>query len=275
MLVINKLRGVLNVCAVKAPGFGERRKAYLSDLAVLTGGTAITEDLGLTLEKVALSQLGSAKRVRISKDNTTVVEGAGKKKAIDERCKQIRLQIEKSNSDYDKEKLEERLAKLSGGVAVIKVGGNSEAEMKAKKDLVEDALNATRAAIEEGIVPGGGVALLRASDAVAAARFKGDEKFGARIIQKALEMPLTQIANNAGEKGSVVVEMVREKGGRIGFNSLTRKYEDLIKAGIIDPAKVVRSALQNAASISGLLLTTNSMVTEMKDEKKAIEGSMS
>jgi chaperonin GroEL len=274
-LVINKLRGILNVCAVKAPGFGERRKAYLGDIAVLTGGQAITEELGLSLEKVTLDQLGRAKRVRITKDATTVIQGAGTKKAIEERCKQLKVQIEKTNSDYDREKLEERLAKLSGGVAVLKVGGDTEAEMKSKKDLVEDALNATRAAIQEGIVPGGGVALLRAADAVLAARFKGDERFGAEIIAKAMTMPLCQIAENAGENGAVVVDMVREKGKTMGFDTLKREYVDMLKAGIIDPAKVVRTALQNAASIAGLLLTTDSMITEIKEDKAAVEGSMS
>jgi len=274
-LVINKLRGILNVCAVKAPGFGERRKAYLGDIAALTGGTAITEELGLTLEKVNATHLGSAKRVRVTKDATTVVEGEGTKRAIKARCDQIRAQIEKTSSDYDREKLEERLARLSGGVAVIRVGADTEAEMKSRKDLVEDALNATRAAIEEGIVPGGGVALLRACEALSELRVRGDEKFGVEIVTKAITAPLAQIAQNAGEDGSVVIEMVREKRGYgHGFNSLSRQYEDLFKAGIIDPAKVVRSALQNAASISGLLLTTDSMVTEMKDEESQVRGSL-
>jgi chaperonin GroEL len=273
-LVINKLRGILNVCAVKAPGFGERRKAYLGDIAVLTGGIAITEELGLTLEKVTLSQLGRAKRVVIDKDSTTLVSGAGAKKSVDERIRQIRGQIEKTTSDYDREKLEERLAKLTGGVAVIKVGGDTEAAMKSKKDLVEDALNATRAAIEEGIVPGGGVALLRAIPAVQGVRSKGDERFGRMIVEKALEAPLRQIAENSGARGSVVVETVREKGKTIGYNALTAEYEDMFQAGIIDPAKVVRSALQNAASIAGLLLTTDSMVTELKEQKKQVEGAL-
>ena len=273
-LVINKLRGILNVCAVKAPGFGERRKAYLGDIACLTGGTAITEELGLSLEKVTLAQLGKAKRVHIDKDTTTVVSGGGSKKEIATRCKQIRAQIENTTSDYDREKLEERLAKLLGGVGVVRVGGSTEAEMKATKDLVEDALNSTRAAIEEGIVPGGGVALVRAEAALESLRLKGDERFGAQIISHALSAPLRQIAANAGEDASVIVEMVREKGKSIGFNSLTREYVDMVKSGIIDPAKVVRSALQNAASISGLLLTTNSMVTDLKDDKARIEGSL-
>ena len=273
-LVINKLRGVLQVCAVKAPGFGDRRKAYLGDIAVLTGGIAITEELGLTLEKVTIAQLGQAKRVVIDKESTTVISGAGAKKNVEERVKQIRAQIERTTSEYDKEKLEERLAKLTGGVAVVKVGGDTESAMKAKKDLVEDALNATRAALEEGIVPGGGVALLNAVQAVENAKAKGDERFGKQIVQKALEEPLRWIADNAGENGSVVVEMVREKGKTYGFNALTREYEDMFKAGIVDPAKVVRSALQNAASIAGLLLTTDTMVTELKDEKKKVTGSV-
>jgi chaperonin GroEL len=273
-LVINKLRGILNVCAVKAPGFGERRKAYLGDIACLTGGTAITEELGLSLEKVTLAQLGKAKRVQIDKDTTTIVSGGGAKKDIDTRCKQIRTQIENTTSDYDREKLEERLAKLQGGVAVIRVGGGSEAEMKSVKDLVEDALNSTRAAIEEGIVAGGGVALLRAEAALENLRLKGDERFGAQIVARALSAPLRQIATNAGEDGSVIAEMVREKGKTMGFNSLTREYVDMLKSGIIDPAKVVRSALQNAASISGLLLTTDSMVTDLKNDKSRVQGSM-
>ncbi|QDU84707.1 60 kDa chaperonin [Planctomycetes bacterium Pla163] len=273
-LVINRLRGILNICAVKAPGFGERRKAYLGDIAALTGGTAITEEIDISLDKVEMSHLGTAKHVRVAKDSTTMVEGGGTKKAINDRCNQIRAQIEKTNSDYDREKLEERLAKLSGGVAVVRAGGDTEAEMKATKDLIEDALNATRAAIQEGIVPGGGVALLRASDAVRAAKFKGDERFGAEIIANALQGPLRQIASNAGEDGSVVVEMVREKGKNMGFDTLNRKYVDMVKTGIIDPAKVVRSALQNAASIAGLLLTTNTMVTDVKDDS-AVSGSIS
>ncbi len=267
-LVINRLRGILNVCAVKAPGFGERRKAYLGDLAVLTGGIAITEELGLSLDNVSLSQLGSAKRVVVTKDATTIVSGAGAKKNVDARVKQIRAQIEKTKSDYDREKLEERLAKLTGGVAVIEVGGDTEAEMKAKKDLVDDALNATRAAIEEGVVPGGSVALLKAVEAASQAKVKGDERFGREIIVKALEAPMRQLAENAGENGSVVVETVREKGKNYGFNALEHTYVDMFKAGVIDPAKVVRSALQNAASIAGLLLTTDSMVTDLKEDNQ-------
>ncbi len=273
-LVINKLRGILNICAVKAPGFGERRKAYLGDIATLTGGIGVSEELGLSLENITLSQLGRAKRVVIDKDSTTIISGAGAKKAVNDRVKQIRTQIEKSSSDYDKEKLEERLAKLTGGVAVIKVGADTEAEMKAKKDLIEDALNSTRAAIEEGIVPGGGIALMNATDAVEAVKTRGDERFGKLIIKKALEYPLRQIASNAGENGSVVIENVREKGKTFGFNALSHTYQDMFKAGIVDPAKVVRSALQNAASIAGLLLTTDSMITDLKDEKEAVKGSL-
>ena len=273
-LVINRLKGVLKVVAVKAPGFGERRKAYLEDIAVLTGGTSITDELGIPLESVTAEHFGTADRVRVTKDNTVIVGGGGKAKDLKARIAQIRTQIENTTSDYDREKLEERLAKLTGGVAVIHVGGKTEAEMKARKDLIEDALNATRAAIQEGIVPGGGVALLRATAAVAEARFRGDEKFGAMIIEGALERPIRQIAENAGEDGSVVAEMIREKSKATGFNALTGTYEDMFKAGVIDPAKVVRSALQNAASVAGLLLTTDTMVTELKDEEDAIEGSV-
>ena len=273
-LVINRLKGVLNVCAVKAPGFGERRKAYLGDIAVLTGGTAITEDLGITLERVTAGHFGQARRVSVNKDRTVIVGGAGTKRAIEERVAQIRAQIEVTKSDYDKEKLQERLGKLTGGVAVIKVGGNTEAEMKSRKFLVEDALNATRSALEEGIVPGGGVALLRAADSVRELKLKGDERFGALIIERALEAPLRQIADNAGMDGAVAVEMVREKGGSHGLNALDGEYVDMFKAGIIDPAKVVRTALQNAASIAGLLLTTDSMVTDLKEEDAKVEGSI-
>ena len=272
-LVINRLKGVLNVCAVKAPGFGERRKAYLEDIAALTGGTAITEEIGVPLDKVGTEHFGRAAKVVVGKDSTTIVKGAGGKKAIDSRCKQIRVQIEKTTSDYDKEKLEERLAKLTGGVAIIKVGGKTEAEMKQTKDRVEDALNATRAAIQEGIVPGGGVALLRSAASVSDGRYKGEEKFGALIVERALEAPVRQIAENAGEDGSVVAENIREKGKTIGFNALSCTYEDMFKAGVIDPAKVVRSALQNAASIASLLLTTDSMVTELKGED-TVSGSV-
>ena len=272
-LVINRLKGVLNVAAVKAPGFGDRRKSYLEDIAALTGGVSITDEIGIPLDQVTVEHFGSAARVVVGKDSTTIIQGAGKKKAVDERAKQIRVQIEKSTSDYDKEKLEERLAKLTGGVAVIRVGGKTEAEMKEKKDRVEDALNATRAAIQEGIVPGGGVALLNAAAAVKAGRYKNDERFGALIIERALEAPCRQIAENAGVDGSVVAETIREKGKTIGYNALTGTYEDMFKAGVIDPAKVVRSALQNAASISGLLLTTDSMITDIKNEE-TVEGSV-
>jgi len=272
-LVINRLKNVLNVVAVKAPGFGERRKAYLEDIAALTGGVSITDEIGVTLESVTEEHFGSAARVVVSKDSTTIIQGGGRKKAVDERAKQIRVQIEKTTSDYDREKLEERLAKLTGGVAVVKVGGETEAEMKERKDRVEDALNATRAAIQEGIVPGGGCALLRAAQAVADGRYRGDEKFGALIIERALEAPIRQIAENAGVDGSVIAETVREKGKSIGYNALTGEYEDMFKAGVIDPAKVVRTALQNAASISGLLLTTDSMITDIKDDE-SIEGSI-
>ncbi|MFM7283234.1 MAG: chaperonin GroEL [Planctomycetia bacterium] len=274
-LVINRLKGVLNVCAVKAPGFGDRRKAYLGDIAALTGGTAITEELGVPIEKVTPEYFGSAKRVRVTKDATTIVGGGGDKKSIADRVAQIRVQIQNTKSDYDREKLEERLAKLTGGVALIKAGGKTEVEMKAKKDLLEDALNATRAAIQEGIVPGGGVCLMRCVEAVKKLDLKGDARFGAMIIEKALEAPMRQIAANAGEDGAVVVETAREKGKAFGFNALTGEYMDMFQAGVIDPAKVVRSALQNAASIAGLLLTTDSMVTEIKDEKPKVEGSLS
>jgi len=274
-LVINKLKGILNVCAVKAPGFGERRKAYLGDIAALTGGTAITEELGLSLENVTPEHFGTAKRVHITKDATTIIQGGGAKKAITDRCKQIEVQIENTKSDYDREKLEERLAKLSGGVAVIRCGGKTEAEMKSTKDLLEDALNATRAAIQEGIVPGGGVALLRAEEAVSQVRYKGEERFGGEIIGRVLSAPLRQLAENAGFDGSVVAEIVRESAKAVGFNALTGEYVDMLKNGIIDPTKVVRAALQNAASISGLLLTTDTMVTELKEDDEQVAGSVS
>ena len=263
-LVVNKLRGTLNVVAVKAPGFGDRRKAIMEDIAVLTEGKFITEDLGLKLENVDLTYLGKAKRVVITKDDTTLVEGAGAQTSIQGRIAQIRAQIEKSDSDYDKEKLQERLAKLSGGVAVIQVGAATETELKEKKLRIEDALSATRAAVEEGIVPGGGVTLLKAVAAVNAATYIGDEKIGAQIIARALEAPLRTIAENAGQEGSVVVNQVREGG--LGYNAATNKYEDLLAAGVVDPAKVTRSALQNAASIAGLLLTTEALIAE-KPEK--------
>ncbi|MBK6941315.1 MAG: chaperonin GroEL [Planctomycetes bacterium] len=273
-LVVNKLRNVLSVCAVKAPGFGDRRKAMLQDLAVLTGGTALTEELGIKLESVQIEHLGRAKTVRIDKDNTTIVRGAGKKADIDARIGQIRAQIEQTTSDYDREKLQERLAKLTGGVAVIKVGGQTEAEMKEKKARVEDALHATRAAVAEGTVPGGGVALLRTLGALEKLSLKGDEKFGKGVIQRAIQSPLFWIATNAGEDGAVVVSEVKSGTGSFGWNALERKYEDLVKAGILDPTKVVRSALQNAASVAGLLLTTETLITDLKDKKDQISGSV-
>jgi chaperonin GroEL len=267
-LVVNKLRGTLKVCAVKAPGFGDRRKAMLQDIAILTGGQVVSEDLGVKLENVTLKDLGSAKRVVVDKDNTTIVDGAGSKEAIEARVKQIRVQIEETTSDYDREKLQERLAKLVGGVAVIRVGAATETEMKEKKARVEDALNATRAAVEEGIVPGGGVALLRCQKALDALQLEGEEKFGLDIVRKALEAPLRQIADNAGHEGSVVVEKVRDGEGAFGFNADKEVYEDLIAAGVIDPTKVVRFALQNAASVASLLLTTEAMIAEKPKEKK-------
>ena len=266
-LVVNKLRGNLNVVAVKAPGFGDRRKAIMEDIAVLTEGKFITEDLGLKLENVDLSYLGKAKKVVITKDNTTLVEGAGSQSSIQGRIGQIRSQIEKSDSDYDKEKLQERLAKLSGGVAVIQVGAATETELKEKKLRIEDALSATRAAVEEGIVPGGGSTLLMAIKAVLAADYNGDEKIGAQIIARALEAPLRTIAENGGQEGSVVVNQVREGG--LGYNAATNKYEDLLAAGVVDPAKVTRSALQNAASIAGLLLTTEALIAEKPEKASA------
>ena len=271
-LVVNKLRGTLNVAAVKAPGFGDRRKAILGDIAVLTGGKAITEDLGIKLEGVKLEDLGKAKRITIDKDNTTIVDGAGKASDIEGRVKEIRSQIEKTTSDYDKEKLQERLAKLVGGVAIIKVGAATETELKEKKARVEDALHATRAAVEEGIVPGGGVALVRCAPAVEKliATLEGDEKTGAQIVLRALEEPLRQIVANAGEEGAVVVAKVLEsKEEHFGYNALTSKFEDLVKAGVIDPTKVTRTALQNAASIAALLLTTEALVVELPEPKSA------
>ena len=269
-LVVNRLRGTLNVCAVKAPGFGERRKAMLQDIAILTGGTAITEDLGLKLENVTLEQLGQAKSVTVDKDNTTIVEGAGSAADIKARIEQIKSRIETTTSDYDREKLQERLAKLSGGVAIINVGAGTEEEMKARKALVEDALHAARAAAEEGVVPGGGVALLRCADAVETARKKvrGDEKIGVDIVLKALRAPIMAIAENSGLDGSVVAAEVLEKKNNEGYNALTGEYEDLIKAGVLDPAKVTRSALQNAGSIGTLLLTLETMVSELEDEDR-------
>jgi chaperonin GroEL len=267
-LVVNKLRGVLNTCAVKAPGFGDRRKEMLQDLAVLTGGTVISEELGIKLENVKLDDLGSAKKVLVDKDNTTVIEGTGKDKEIEGRIKQIRTQIEDTTSDYDREKLQERLAKLAGGVAVIKVGAPTEIAMKEKKARVEDALNATRAAVEEGIVPGGGVVLIRALPALDKVRVSGDDKIGLEIVRRALEEPIRQITENAGVEGSIVVQKVKDGTGAFGFNADTEEYEDLLAAGIIDPTKVTRVALQNAASIAGLMITTECMVTEIPEKEK-------
>jgi len=268
-LVVNKLRGTLNVAAVKAPGFGDRRKAMLQDIAILTGGKAITEDLGIKLENVKLEDLGRAKKVTIDKDNTTIVEGKGKSDAIEGRVKEIRAAIDKTTSDYDREKLQERLAKIVGGVAVIKVGAATETEMKEKKARVEDAMHATRAAVEEGIVPGGGVALVRAAKALEAQKLEGDEQFGVNIIRRSIEEPLRQIAHNAGEEGSVIIEKIRgEKNPAFGYNAQTGAFEDLVKAGVIDPTKVTRTALQNAASIAGLMLSTDALVSEIPEEKK-------
>ncbi|HWW93722.1 MAG TPA: chaperonin GroEL [Vicinamibacteria bacterium] len=275
-LVVNKLRGTLHVAAVKAPGYGDRRKAMLEDIAILTGGKAITEDLGIKLENVKLDDLGRAKKITIDKDNTTIVEGGGKPKDIEGRVKQIRTQIDETTSDYDREKLQERLAKLVGGVAVIKVGAATETEMKEKKARVEDAMHATKAAVEEGIVPGGGVALLRSVKAVEAIKAEGDEAVGVNIIRRSLEEPLRQIAGNAGFEGAVVVAKVRDMKAEEGFNALTDDYENLVEAGVIDPTKVVRSALQNAASIASLLLTTEALVSEIPEDKeeKAPGGGM-
>jgi len=272
-LVVNKLRGTLQVAAVKAPGFGDRRKAMLEDIAILTGGRAITEDLGIKLESIKLDDLGKAKKVTIDKDNTTIVEGAGTTAAIEGRVKQIRAQVEETTSDYDREKLQERLAKLVGGVAVIKVGAATETEMKEKKARVEDAMHATKAAVEEGIVPGGGVALVRAGKALEKLKLEGDQRVGAEIIKRAIEEPMRWIATNAGQEGSIVVSKVKEqKSTDEGFNAATETYEDLVKAGVIDPAKVVRSALQNASSIASLLLTTEALVSEIPEEKKESAG---
>jgi chaperonin GroEL len=269
-LVVNKLRGTLQVCAVKAPGFGDRRKAMLEDIAVLTGGRCITEDLGIKLENVKLEELGKAKRITIDKENTTIVEGEGKQNDIQGRVNQIRRQIEETTSDYDREKLQERLAKLAGGVAVINVGAATETEMKEKKARVEDALHATRAAVEEGIVPGGGVAFLRAQKALDNVKdLEADEKVGIAIVRRAIEEPLRQLADNAGAEGALIVQEVKSRKGNEGYNVATGEYEDLVKAGIVDPTKVTRYALQNAASISGLLLTTEAIVTELPEKEKA------
>jgi chaperonin GroEL len=269
-LVVNKLRGTLKVVAVKAPGFGDRRKAMLEDIAILADGKMIAEELGIKLENVTLKDLGRAKRVIIDKDNTTVVEGAGKKSAIEGRIAQIRAQIEDTTSDYDREKLQERLAKLAGGVAVVKVGAATEVEMKEKKARVEDALHATRAAVEEGIVPGGGVALIRASAGLGNLRVSDDEKVGVRIVQKALEEPLRWIAGNAGADGAVVFDKIKNGKGAFGFNAATEVFEDLVKSGIVDPTKVVRIALQNAASIAGLMITTEAMIADKPEKKKDV-----
>ena len=267
-LVVNKLRGTLKCCAVKAPGFGDRRKSMLEDIAILTGGKVISEDLGIKLENIKLNDLGRAKRITVDKDNTTVVDGAGDKDDIEARVKQIRVQIEETTSDYDREKLQERLAKIIGGVAVINVGAATETEMKEKKARVEDALNATRAAVEEGIVPGGGVAYLRCLQTLDKLKLDGDKKIGVDIIRRALEEPIRQIANNAGQEGSVVTEKVRNEKGAYGFDASTDEYTDMIKAGIIDPTKVVRLALQNASSVASLMITTEALIAD-KPEKKA------
>jgi chaperonin GroEL len=268
-LVVNKLRGTLNVAAVKAPGFGDRRKAMLQDIAILTGGKAITEDLGIKLENVQVEDLGRAKKITIDKDNTTLVEGKGKGSEIEGRVKEIRSQVEKTTSDYDREKLQERLAKLVGGVAVIKVGAATETEMKEKKARVEDAMHATRAAVEEGIVPGGGVALVRSSNALDDLKLKGDEQTGSEIVRRALEEPLRQIVANAGEEGAIVVGKIRESNQvNFGYNAQTGKFEDLVKAGVIDPTKVTRTALQNAGSIAALMLTTEALVSEIPEDRK-------
>ncbi len=275
-LVVNRLRGTLQVCAVKAPGFGERRKAMLGDIAALTGGTFFAEDLGRNLEDVQANELGKAKRIVINKDSTTIIKGSGRKADVDMRVNQIRTQIENSTSDYDREKLQERLAKLTGGVAVVAVGGSTEVEMKERKDRVDDALNATRSAAKEGYVPGGGVAYLRAQEAVTAGRSKakGDEKFGFDILSSALEAPCRCIAHNTGIDGDVVVEKVKEGTGGFGFNAGTGEYGDLVKAGIIDPALVVRTALRNASSVAGLMLTTDVALTDLSDDTDPVEGAI-
>jgi chaperonin GroEL len=272
-LVVNKLRGTLQAIAVKAPGFGDRRKAMLQDIAILTGGKAITEDLGIKLENVQMADLGRAKKVTVDKDNTTIVEGRGKHNEIEGRVKEIRAQIDKTTSDYDREKLQERLAKLVGGVAVIKVGAATETEMKEKKARVEDAMHATRAAVEEGIVPGGGVALARCITALEKLKSDGDEQIGINIVKRALEEPLRQIAENAGEEGAIVLGKVLEaKEANFGYNAQNSEYEDLVKSGVLDPTKVVRTALQNAGSIAGLMLTTEALVAEIPEKKEAPAG---
>ncbi len=268
-LVVNKIRGTLQCCAVKAPGYGERRRAMLEDIATLTNGKLISEDLGLKLENVQVGDLGQAKRITIDKDNTTIVEGSGKKSDLQARISQLKLQIEETKSDYDKEKLQERLAKLSGGVAVINVGAATEIEMKEKKARVEDALHATRAAVEEGIVPGGGVAYLRCLGGLEKMKLEGDQKIGVNIVRRSLEEPIRQLSQNAGYEGSIVVERVKKETGGNGFNVLTEEYEDLVAAGVIDPTKVTRTALQNAASIAALLVTTEAVVVEIPEEEKS------
>jgi len=271
-LVVNKIRGTLNVCAVKAPGFGDRRKAMLEDIAILTGGKCITEDLGIKLENIQIADLGRAKRIVVDKENTTIIEGAGKSSDIQARVKQIRRQIDETTSDYDREKLQERLAKLAGGVAVINVGASTEVEMKEKKARVEDALHATRAAVEEGIVAGGGVALLRCAKAIDGVQLEGDEAIGAQIVRRAIESPIRMLCANAGVEGAVVVGQVAVGKGNFGYNVATGEYEDLVKAGVVDPTKVTRTALQNAASIAGLLLTTECMITELPEKKEPAGG---
>jgi chaperonin GroEL len=268
-LVVNKIRGTLNACAVKAPGFGDRRKAMLEDIAILTGGRVITEDLGIKLENVTIEDLGKAKSIKITKEDTTIIEGQGKSEAISGRVSQIRRQIEETTSDYDREKLQERLAKLAGGVAVINVGAATETEMKEKKARVEDALHATRAAVEEGIVPGGGTALIRAQALVGDLGLSGDEATGAGIVARAIEAPLRQLAANAGREGALIVEKVKHEKGNVGYNVASDTYEDLVKTGVVDPTKVTRSALQNAASISGLLLTTECLISDVPEKKEA------
>jgi chaperonin GroEL len=265
-LVVNKLRGTLNVCAVKSPGFGDRRKAMMEDISILTGGKAIMEETGLKLEGVKLEDLGRAKRVTVNKDNTTIIDGGGTSKAIEARIKQLRTQLEETTSDYDREKLQERLAKLAGGVAIIKVGAATETEMKEKKARVEDALHATRAAVEEGIVPGGGVALLRAAVALESLKLEGDEQFGVTIVRRACEEPVRQIVRNGGVEGAIVVEKIKNhKDPNFGFNAFSDQYEDLVEAGVIDPTKVTRTALQNAASIASLMLTTEAMICAVEE----------
>jgi chaperonin GroEL len=265
-LVVNKLRGTLNVCAVKSPGFGDRRKAMMEDISILTGGKAIMEETGLKLDGVKLEDLGRAKRVTVNKDNTTIIDGGGTSKAIEGRIKQLRTQLEETTSDYDREKLQERLAKLAGGVAIIKVGAATETEMKEKKARVEDALHATRAAVEEGIVPGGGVALLRAAVALESLKLEGDEQFGVTIVRRACEEPVRQIVRNGGVEGAIVVEKIKNhKDPNFGFNAFSDQYEDLVKAGVIDPTKVTRTALQNAASIASLMLTTEAMICAVEE----------